>query len=143
MYKVILIFIVTTICIMDNTKAQDSMERRLHQLKEAMVNPEMKKLDDLAAETLSYGHSNGFIENKNEFISSLVSGKYNFLSIDISEQEINIVDNIAIVRHKLYAETHDKGKEAGTVKLKVLLIWQLRNEKEWVLLARQAVKNVD
>jgi ketosteroid isomerase-like protein len=87
---------------------------------------------------LSYGHSNGLIENQDAFIKTLISGKSVFLTIDLSDQTIDMVDKTAIVRHTLYAKTNNDGV-LGEVKLKVLMIFQKENGS-WKLLARQAVK---
>ena len=107
--------------------------------RKTMVDPDAKTFDGLTSEALTYGHSNGLIEDKKTCIESMVSGKYNFESIELSEQTIKIVDKTAIVRHTLFAHTHDAGKDAGTVKLKVLTVWVKQNGK-WQLLARQAVR---
>ena len=41
------------------------------------------------------------IEDKNEFVEKLVSGKSDFVTIDLTEQTISISDKTAIVRHIL------------------------------------------
>lgn len=107
-------------------------------LRKAMVDPDKAILDKLTSEALSYGHSNGKIEDKTAFVDALVSGKSDFVSIELTEQTIKVVDNTAIVRHQLNGVTSDADKP-GTIKLSVLLIWQ-KQGKEWKLLARQAVK---
>jgi ketosteroid isomerase-like protein len=93
----------------------------------------------LAANELSYGHSGGTLQNKQEFIHGFTSGSSVFVSIEFTNQTISIVKNTAIVRHILTASTNDKGKGPGTVKLGVLLVWIKNDAGEWQLLARQAV----
>ncbi|RYE33517.1 MAG: nuclear transport factor 2 family protein [Sphingobacteriales bacterium] len=115
------------------------LEASLEILRLAMADPNEAVLNKLTSEKLSYGHSSGLIENKQEFISSLASGKYNFLTIHLSDQDISIADDVAIVRHTLSATTHDMGKSKASINLKVLLVWKLK-DGEWILLARQAVK---
>jgi ketosteroid isomerase-like protein len=78
------------------------------------------------------------VEGKAEFVEKIASGKSDFVTIDISEQTIDIIGKTAVVRHMFNATTNDGGKP-GTVKLKVLLIFQKENGA-WKLLARQAVK---
>ena len=104
-----------------------------------MVDPNQADFEKLTSEFLSYGHSKGLIEDKKTCIESMVSGKYNFDSIELTEQTIKVVDKTAIVRHTFFAHTHDAGQEPGTVKLKVLMIWQ-KQKGIWLLLARQAVR---
>jgi hypothetical protein len=112
----------------------------VEQLRKAIVNADSTMLDKLTADELSYGHSGGLLQNKQEFIHSITSGTSVFVSIDLTGQTIQIVDNTAIVRHILSAATNDKGKGAGTVKLGVLTVWIKNNAGQWHLLARQAVK---
>ena len=78
------------------------------------------------------------IEGKVEFVEKIVSGKSDFVSIDLTEQTINISGKTAIVRHILTAKTNDNGKP-GQVHLRILLIFQ-KDGGSWKLLARQAVK---
>jgi ketosteroid isomerase-like protein len=78
------------------------------------------------------------VEGKAEFVEKIASGKSNFVTINITEQSIDIVGKTAIVRHMFDATTNDGGKP-GIVKLKILLIFQ-KEGGSWKLLARQAVK---
>jgi ketosteroid isomerase-like protein len=110
----------------------------VEQLRMAMIDANKTKLENLVADKLSYGHSGGHIDDKKEFVEKLVSGKSDFVSIDLTEQTISISGKTAIVRHILKAKSNDGGKP-GDVHLRVLLIWQKVNGR-WVLLARQAVK---
>lgn len=117
---------------------QESIEKAVMQLKDALVSGNADQLKAISSSHLSYGHSNGLIEDQKAFIETLISGKSVFLSIDLSDQTIDLVDNTAIVRHTLYAKTKNDGV-LGEVKLKVLMIFQ-KEKGAWKLLARQAVK---
>jgi ketosteroid isomerase-like protein len=110
----------------------------VEKLRKAMIEADKATLESLTSDSLSYGHSSGRVENKREFIESLVSGRSDFVTIDLTEQTIAVSHDVAIVRHVLSATTNDSGKP-GTTKLTVLLIWQ-KEKGEWKLLARQAVK---
>lgn len=107
-------------------------------LRKAMVDADKPSLESLTAKELSYGHSNGNIEDKTTFIDVITSGKSDYVSIDLSNQTIVLAGDNAIVRHLLSAVTKDGGKP-GALKLSVLLVWQ-KQAKHWVLIARQAVK---
>ncbi len=104
----------------------------------AMVSADRAALDNLAAPQLSYGHSSGKIEGKAEFVETIASGKSDFVSIDLTDDNITVVGNTAIARHKLAAQTNDGGNP-GNVNLGVMLVWQ-KNKGKWQLLARQAFK---
>ncbi|GAB3826719.1 nuclear transport factor 2 family protein [Pontibacter rugosus] len=120
------------------SKAETEVAAAVEKLKTAMVDGNKQALESIAATELSYGHSSGNIEDKTAFVSSLTSGKSDFVTIDLTDQTIKVAGNTAIVRHKLSAETNDSGKP-GNVKLGVMLVWQ-KQQGQWKLLARQAYK---
>lgn len=105
----------------------------------AMLKPDRDTLEKLTSPALSYGHSSGKLENRAEFIQSMLDGVSNFLSIELENQTLKIVDDVAIVRHILFAHTHDKGREPGTIRIGILLVWRYE-QGEWRLLARQAYR---
>lgn len=107
-------------------------------LRQAMVDPDPAVLDALLADGLSYGHSNGAIDTKAEFIAGLVNGISDFTAIDISDQTIRVIGDTALVRHTLRATINDAGKP-GSVHILILLVWQLQGG-HWKLIARQAVR---
>lgn len=119
-------------------KIEKTVADRVELFRQAMVSAEEKLLNELTAEKLSYGHSAGYVEGKSEFIRKLTSGENDFVSISLSNQTISVSGNVALVRHRLEAKTSDNGK-ANDIKLLVLMVWQKQN-KEWKLIARQAVK---
>jgi ketosteroid isomerase-like protein len=123
-----------------STQTVKEVSDAVEQLRKAMINADGALLDRLASFELSYGHSNGNIQNKQEFISSFTSGESVFLSIELSDQTVRVVNDTAIVRHLLLAETNDKGKGPGTVKISILLVWVKNDEGQWQLVARQAVR---
>jgi ketosteroid isomerase-like protein len=139
--KKIFCFIVA-ICMVIITNAQNhkikAIENAVNQLTSAMISGDRLELSKIVLEHLSYGHSGGHVEGKEEFIEKIASGKSDFLTINISDQTIDITGNTGIVRHTLNATTNDSGKP-GIVKLKVLLIFK-KQQSAWKLLARQAIK---
>ncbi len=120
------------------SKKEAAVAARVEALKMAMTDADPVILDELTSAQLSYGHSNGAVETKNEFIEKIRSGKSDFVSISLSHQTISVSGNTALVRHKLDAVTNNDGKP-GEVHLLILLVWQKQGGR-WKLLARQAVK---
>ncbi len=119
-------------------KTEQGVADAVEKLRKAMIDPTDASLQALVSDNLSYGHSSGKLEDKAEFIRALVSNESDFKTIDLTEQTITLVDNTALVRHKLSAETANKGV-AGSAHLAVLLVW-VHQKGDWKLLARQAVK---
>jgi len=122
-------------------KVEAAVRAAAEALRLAMISGDSTALHRITRAELSYGHSSGAIDTKATFIRKLVSRASDFTSIQISDEEISVVKNTAIIRHRLRAETADGGK-AGSVDLRVVLVW-VRGRDGWKLLARQAVKNPD
>jgi ketosteroid isomerase-like protein len=120
------------------SKDEIAVANAVEALKKAMIDADKAALENIATDGLSYGHSSGKVEDKAEFVRAIVSGESDFVTIDLTEQTIKIVGNNAIVRHKLFAKTNNKG-QAGTANIAILLVWQ-KQKGQWKLLARQAVK---
>lgn len=135
----LLILLITPgIIVSAQSKDEKQVAEAVNQLRKAMVDGDGATLTKLTSESLSYGHSGGHIDTRQEFVDNLSSGKSDFVTIDLSEQVITVHGKTAVVRHTLIAATNDGGKP-GTVKLHVLLVWE-KVKKDWKLLARQAVK---
>ncbi|OLY93866.1 protein of unknown function [Cnuella takakiae] len=120
------------------TKDEADVARAVETLRQAMIDADSAVLDRITMPGLSYGHSSGKIEDKAAYISALASGRSDFKSMNLDNQQITIANNTALVRHLLTGQTVDGGKP-GDVKLHVLLVW-VKDKKQWKLLARQAVK---
>ncbi len=103
-----------------------------------MVDADGAVLSRLSDEHLTYGHSNGNIQTKTQFVDTIVSGQSDFVSIQLTDAYIKTEDNIAIARHTFIAETNDGGKP-NNIKLHILWVWLLEGG-EWKMIARQAVR---
>lgn len=115
-----------------------SVKKAVDKLNKAMVDADSAALYQLTYPNLSYGHSSGVIQNQKEFVEGITSGRSDFVSIELTDQTIEVVGNTATVRHILSAKTFDNQVD-GTVRLQILLVF-VKSEGEWKLLARQAVK---
>jgi len=137
----ILFFAILFVSVCANAQNPDlkKLETRIEAFRQALLDPSAETLDGLLMENLSYGHSSGRVEDKKNFTENLLNGNSDFTAITFSEQKITIEKKTAIVRHKLYAKTNDKGKAPGEVNLHVMTVW-VKSGKTWKLLARQAVK---
>jgi hypothetical protein len=131
------LLLANVICFAQNDEA--SVASTVEKLRVAIVDANEAELNKLTSPKLTYGHSNGLIEDKKEFVRAIISGESNFTKIDLSEQSVSISGDVALVRHNLAGETHNKGKEPGTTKLGVLMVFQ-KTKGSWLLLARQAFK---
>ncbi len=120
----------------DNDAA--AVEKKVEQLRVAMIDADAKALKQLSSPLLSYGHSGGHIEDQSAFIEKIVSGKSDFVTMELADQTISISGDVALVRHNLNADIKDGGVP-NTIHLGILLVWQ-KQAGDWKLLARQAFK---
>lgn len=139
MMKKLFICLSLTACSLSFCFAQKTgVEVAVSKLTKLMITPDSIELDKLVLNNLSYGHSSGKIQNKQEFMHSLLSAESDFVDITLTDQNIIIQNKTALVRHTLNAKTNDKNVP-GNVKLYILLIWS-KEKTGWKLLGRQAVK---
>ena len=107
-------------------------------LRKAIFGQERTQLEALCAEQLSYGHSDGRVENKAQFIEGVMTRKAILKSLTLSDHTITIVGTDAIARHTWASESETDGKLTST-KIGVLQVWQ-KQGGTWKLLARQSVR---
>jgi ketosteroid isomerase-like protein len=137
-----MICLVMIIGIINGTMAQSKQEAAVNaaveNLKKAMIDGDKAALQNITSDKLSYGHSSGRVEDKASFVDNIVTGKSDFVTIELTNQTVSVSGDAAVVRHTLSATTNDSGNP-GSVKLNILLVWQ-KQKGQWKLLARQAVK---
>jgi ketosteroid isomerase-like protein len=107
-------------------------------LRKAILAADKAKLEALAADQLSYGHSSAVVQNKAEFVDGVVNRKAVVKSIDFPELKITMAGNNAVARHLWVSESETDGKPTST-KIGVLAVWQ-KQDGGWKLLARQGYK---
>lgn len=117
----------------------DTLQQATEQLRLAMIDPTEQALKPLLMDGLSYGHSSGKVDTKTSFVGNLMTGKSDFVTIDLTEQNVQVTDDVAVVRDVFTAKTNSAGKP-GEVHLKELQVWKKQPTGNWQLLARQAVK---
>jgi hypothetical protein len=140
MKKIVMIaaMLVTGFVAAAQTESEQQVATAVEQLRKAMVDADSVALTKLVSPDLSYGHSSAAVDTRASFIRTLVSGRNDFTSIDLSDQTIKISGDNAIVRHTFNGAMLDNGR-TSTVKIHILMVWQKKGSN-WVLLARQAVR---
>jgi hypothetical protein len=107
-------------------------------LSKGLITRDSKLLKSLTSSKLSYGHSNGNVEDQAAFIKAVVDKTTIYQAINIPKQEISVVNTIAIVRQvqelKLLKDTVKSDLKIGN-----LLIWQ-KTSGAWKLLVKQGFK---
>jgi hypothetical protein len=115
-----------------------AVAQAIEALRKAILSQEKTQLEALTADQLSYGHSDGRVQNKAEFIEGVMTRKAIVKSITLSDHTIAVVGNDAIARHTWASESETDGKPTST-KIGVLQVWQ-KQGGTWKLLARQGFR---
>ncbi|HEY3372633.1 MAG TPA: nuclear transport factor 2 family protein [Prolixibacteraceae bacterium] len=138
-HYLLLIFMIVSMAAFSQAKQEKEVAEAVESLKKGIVDADKGLLGAITADQLVYGHSNGKVQNKAEFIAEILNTQtMDYTAAGISDQTIHISGDAAIVRHIYSAETISNGTP-GHLKIGVMLIWQKQHGK-WKLLARQAYK---
>ena len=114
--------------------------QRVKQLNDAVfIKKDSSALENLLAENITYGHSSGKLENRQEMIHAAISSKSTYTNFVMDSATVFFENKTAVVRHVLRAASIDKEGKKSSLHIGVLQVWIMQN-KEWKLMARQAVK---
>ena len=115
------------------------LKETMQKLDAALLQKNEMILKTVLHKDLSYGHSNGWIESKNDVLNDLKSGKLVYNKIENSSSAIvNINKKWATVKTNTNAEGSVNGT-AFKLTLHVMLFW-MKTKKGWQLIARQSSK---
>jgi hypothetical protein len=92
----------------------------------------------LVLEQISYGHSNGWLQTKQDLITDFATGKIEYTKIEEGEKFFTKTKQAIAVRNISKVEGVVNGY-VFSMSLQVLQVWK-KVKKNWVLLARQSVK---
>lgn len=112
--------------------------RTIKEFHKALVDGNTISVNQQTDKMLSYGHSNGWIQNKNEVINDLKSGHLDYLAFTEDSVVVNINGNLASARFIGGVEASMDGVKAS-YKLRVLEVWTKKSNR-WLLFARQAIR---
>ena len=117
-------------------KDESEVTTRMKRFHELMVQKE-PSVDQYIDDSLSYGHSSGWVESKTDFLSNL-ENRIDYHSIKEDSIKVRVNGKVANVRFVgVYDSTLD-GKR-NEIRLKVLEVW-VKTKKGWKLFARQAIR---
>ena len=118
--------------------AEKDVAQAVDQLTQAMLHLDLKQLHALTADKLTYGHSSGKVQNKDQFIADLETHTSAFKTLEMQNQTITLSGDVALVRNHFSAQAL-KGAEVIPTEIENFQIWQKQKGK-WLLVGRQAFK---
>lgn len=107
-------------------------------LRKAILEQDKAKLEQVSAAQISYGHSDGRVETRDQFVNGVMTRKQTQKSLNFPELKVTVVGNNAIARHIYLGESELDGKQS-TTRIGALQLWQKQNDG-WKLLARQGFR---
>lgn len=117
---------------------EEKLTTTLKEFHQALVNKNTVSINQQTDKALSYGHSNGWVETKNDMIKNLETG---YLDYHIyKEDSLQVVVNGTMAHARFVADINvTLNGNTGNYHLRVLEVWWKKG-KRWLLFARQAVR---
>ncbi len=76
-----------------------AVKQNVETFREALLKADKAQLERLTADQLSYGHSDGRVQNKPEFIDGVMTRKATVKSLSFPDLKIEVAGDAAIARH--------------------------------------------
>lgn len=104
----------------------------------AMVRDDLLSLDTLLASELTYIHSDGALESKAQFLSTLKSGQLRYQAIEPTDLEARLYGNVGVVTGRSRMRVR-VGSELLRFSIRFTALYR-RAATSWVLVAWQATR---
>ena len=115
------------------------LKTAVQKLDKALVQKDEVVLQTVLHKNISYGHSNGWVQNKTDVLNDFISGKLDYRNIESNGFSIlDMTKNRATVKMNSNAEGTVNGN-SFKLNLHVLQVW-LKTKKGWQLYSRQSAK---
>ena len=115
------------------------LKNAMQQLDKALLQKDEIVLKSVLHKEVSYGHSNGWIQSKDDILNDFRSGKLTYNTIENNSSAIvKISEKYATVKTNTNAEGIVNGT-AFKLTLHIMQFW-IKTKKGWQLIARQSAK---
>ena len=138
MKKLLSIVLLLNVVFANAQTEEEKLSVTLKEFHQALVKKNIVSINQQTDKVLSYGHSNGWVETKQEMIKNLETGFMKYRSYKEDSVQVVINGNLANTRFVADIEATRDGI-SGNYHLNVLEVW-VKKGKRWLLFARQAVK---
>ena len=109
----------------------------IEDFRRAMVEAKPERIIESSSPELSFGHSNGFVQTREEFAETVRSGAEVFKRVDLTNKHLQVIGDTAIERHHFSADIVYEGK-LQNFELEIVEVW--KKTDKWRLLVRQAFR---
>lgn len=118
----------------------DDLKKAVEEYRQAMVDGNGARLLELSSDAMSFGHANGAVQTKLEFVKTVVEKTEIFKSIRLTDHKIMVSGDQGIARHNFDSDLIFMGKEMN-LKLGIIMVWRVEDGR-WRLFARQSFKPI-
>jgi Domain of unknown function (DUF4440) len=118
----------------------DEILKAVEDYRKAMVEGNGARLLELSSDAMSFGHANGVVQTKVEFVKTVVDKAEVFNSIKLYDHNIQTNGDQAIARHTFEANLIFQGKTLDLT-LAIVQVWR-REDGRWRLFMRQSLKPI-
>ena len=113
----------------------DPMEA-CRRLTASMQAPDRAELEALLHPDCLWGHSDGRLQSRGDYVEALTSGRSAFHVIETSDEVVSRFGDVAVIDQTFAAEGVSAGKPVRP-RLRTTLVWRLEGG-DWRLIARRA-----
>lgn len=110
----------------------------VEELRKASLAADLGKLTALSSDAITYGHSDGRVQNRAEMLDGFKGRKATVKSIEFPELKIAVTGDTAVSRH-LYVSQSELDGKTSDIKIGVIECWH-KEGGAWKLLGRQGYK---
>ena len=107
-------------------------------LRLAMLSGRRSKLERVLSPALTWGHSNGLIQTRDEFVGALESRTEVFHTLEFRDRHVMVLDQCVVTRQTFVSDLTAGGQDFS-VTLGEMLVWR-REHGSLRCIARQAYK---
>jgi ketosteroid isomerase-like protein len=119
-------------------QADANLQKTCTAFNKALLNRDTVTIKKLVDSKIQYGHSNGWIQTRQDIMNDMYNGKLTYTDIQQSDMQVRMEGNIALVRSNVAIDAAMNSKVVQ-FKLAVLQVWK-KEKTGWILIARQAGK---
>jgi ketosteroid isomerase-like protein len=123
-----------------NACESDELLAAVEAYRRAMVAGDGAKLLELSDDDMSFGHANGVVQTKVEFVKTVVDKAEVFNSIKLYDHSLHVAGDLGIARHTFEADLVFQGKNLQLV-LNIAQTWK-KVDGRWRLFLRQSFKPI-
>jgi hypothetical protein len=100
---------------------------------EALLGPDLPTLERLFHDRLSYAHSSGVRDTKDQYLEKIRNGYYDYARIDHPVERVDVLGNTVVVIGRMTADLTVQGTQK-TIDNLSLAVWT-KDSGEWQLVA--------